>query len=353
MTELNPVHPRRWPGTVLAVAMLVLVVDRAQAGASAPTSPATTTAEPQAAAVVAVVRGEVWIDAAGARPAVRASIGMRLSAGDTVRVAEGAAAQIYVRGGLIVRVPGGNQVEIAGVLAPEQDDRSQKLVRMSTESLKILQDGLWAISGPDGPIVIGGMRGGPETTHSMDDAGAGPTLLSPRAGEVIPGTRPTFYWTSDGTRVRVALGQEDEVIWRGRPTTGGVLRYPEDAPVLRPGEGFIWWLESVDGKRPVSGRASLQLPTTTAAGEIAAFEAEMAFLGKSPDGAELADFLRCGFYNRQRSWTSLLVASHRLNRADAGDIRIADLLRRVRATLELSPEQVQNLILLIENESER
>jgi len=263
-------------------------------------------------------------------------------------VAEGAAAQVYVRGGLIVRVPGGNQVEIAAILAPEPDDRSRQIVRMSTESLKILQDGLWAISGPDGPIVIGGMRGGPEITHAMDDAGAGPTLLSPRAGEVTPGTHPTFYWTSDGTRVRVALGQEDEVIWRGRPTTGGVLRYPEDAPVLRPGEGYMWWLESVDGKRPVSARASLQLPTTTAAKEIAAFEAEMAILGKSPDGSELADFLRCGYYNRQRSWTSLLVASHRLDQAGRDDARIEALFNRVRTTLGLSPEQVQNLVSLIQ-----
>ena len=154
MTEFNPVHARRWLGTVLAVAMLLLVVDRAQAGAATPPTPGTTSTEPQAAAVFAVVRGEVWIDSAGARSAVRASVGMRLSAGDTVRVAEGAAAQVYVRGGLIVRVPGGNQVEIAAILAPEPDDRSRQIVRMSTESLKILQDGLWAISGPDGPIVI-------------------------------------------------------------------------------------------------------------------------------------------------------------------------------------------------------
>ncbi|HET8947296.1 MAG TPA: hypothetical protein VFQ07_09960, partial [Candidatus Polarisedimenticolia bacterium] len=73
---------------------------------------------PSAAAVLAAASGQVNIERPGSAAPLVGSIGMRLLAGDTVKVGGGSSATVYLAGGGLVRVPAGSRIEIPSEAIP-------------------------------------------------------------------------------------------------------------------------------------------------------------------------------------------------------------------------------------------
>ena len=72
-------------------------------------------------------------------------------------------------------------------------------------------------------------------------------LLSPRNTKVLE-ERPTFVWTdvenAKGYRVMVGFFDDDKRVWE-TVVNRNSLRYPDDAPELKPGKVYIWQVEAI------------------------------------------------------------------------------------------------------------
>ncbi len=274
-----------------------------------------------AAGVLATVRGDVAIDRPGSARPIAGTIGMRLMPGDGLRVGPGSSATIYLAGGSIVRVPAEGRIEIpqgpggtggaeAGTEGAGQRSAGPAAASsMSSRSVEVLEQGLWILNDPEGSVLLSAMRG---EDDAWDDAGGtGPLPLSPRF-ETVLDPRPRFVWSAASGPVRIALAQGKDVLWRSAAAATTSLKLPEDAPKLRAGEAYRWWIESGDAGVPLGEVVPFRLAGMDVRTDAARFESEVGALERGDDGVTLAGLLRCGYYVKIGAWSRVLTAASAL-----------------------------------------
>lgn len=254
---------------------------------------------PRTAAVIAGIEGTVRIERAGVSSALEARLGDRLRTGDVVRAGGDSAVTIFFSGGHIVRVPAGSRLEI--VMDPGSPPPGSRVARMSDRLLTVVEEGLWVLSDPRGDILLGAMRG--------DARVASPPhlLLSPRR-ETLTGTQPTFFWTSAEMQVRVVIETDGSVVWQSDAVSGSTLAYPAQAPALRPGGTYRWWIETTSHDRLASPER-FDVPTAELIADFAAFESELETLVSTGGIGPVKTLLRCAFYHGTSAWSPLLETS--------------------------------------------
>jgi hypothetical protein len=307
-----------------------------------------------AAGVLATVRGEVAIDRPGGARPIAGTIGMRLMPGDGLRVGAGSSATVYLAGGSIVRVPAGGRIEIpqgpggvgaaAGVEGAGRNTAgSATAPAMSSRSVEVLEQGLWVLNDPEGSVLLSAMRG---ENDVWEDVGAGgPLPLSPRF-ETVLDPRPRFVWRPASGPVRIALAHGKDVLWRGPATAASSLRLPEDAPKLRAGEAYRWWLESGDGGVPLGEGVPFRLAGRDVQTDAARFESEVGTLERGDDGTALADLLRCGYYVKIGAWTRVLEAASAHGERDAPSPVATRAIDGCRRQMRLTQDGIQRLVAL-------
>ncbi|HZN05091.1 MAG TPA: hypothetical protein VFD06_16015 [Candidatus Polarisedimenticolia bacterium] len=309
-----------------------------------------------AAAVLAAASGQVSIERPGTASPIAGTIGMRLLAGDTVKVGSGSSATVYLAGGGLVRIPAGSRIEIpreaipgggaasaasagaAGATPPPTEASSLATV-MSSRSVEVLEAGLWVLNDPDGSVLLSAMRGEADDWGATEGGALEP--LSPRF-ETVFETRPRFVW-SGPSPARVVVARGKEIVWRGSPSSLGSLTLPADAPELKHGEVYRWWLESDAGKTPPTESVPFRIAVRKAVGEAARFEKEVEGLSAGNDGQGLASLLRCGYYVEVGAWSRVVAAATDLRRSDPGSPAAERALEGSRRQMRLGSEGMSRL----------
>jgi hypothetical protein len=233
---------------------------------------------------------------------------MRLQAGDVIVTEAGSTATIYFPGGSVRKVAASSRLKIepqpsARAASPEP--------KLSTETMDVLEKGLWILNDPEGSILISAMRGEDASWGTEDADTAVP--LSPRF-EVTAEARPMFRWTG-GTKARVVVGTGAEIRWKSDPVGPPSIGYPAGAPALDPAARYWWRLENPATGDAISEKVSFRVPSEEQLARIGKFESETAALVK--DDAVAADLMRSGFYLRTGTWTRMLAAAGRLRTVEA------------------------------------
>ena len=332
---------------VLAVAAL-LVGPLAGAAFAAPAA-----ASGSAAAVLAASSGQVSIERPGTSSPIAGTIGMRLLAGDTVKVGSGSSATVYLAGGGLVRIPAGSRIEIpreaipgggaaaAGSVGatPPPTEASSLATAMSSRSVEVLEAGLWILNDPDGSVLLSAMRG--EGTDWGAAEGGANEPLSPRF-ETVFETRPRFVW-SGTSPVKVVVARGREIVWRGAASTAGSQIFPADATELKHGEVYRWWLESEAGGAPPTESVPFRIAERKAVGEAARFEKEVEGLAAGDEGPGLASLLRCGYYVEVGAWSRVVAAATDLRRRDPGSAAAERALEGSRRQMRLGTDSLARL----------
>ena len=330
---------------VLALALALAASPGTALAAAAPTA--------SAAAVLAAASGQVSIERPGTPAPIAGTIGMRLLAGDTVRVGGGSSATVYLAGGGLVRIPAGSRIEIpreaipgggavpaaaAGALPPPTE-ASTLANAMSSRSVEVLEAGLWILNDPDGSVLLSAMRG--EADDWTAAAGGAMEPLSPRF-ETVFENRPRFVWSGTGpTRVVVARGKE--IVWRGPLSPLGSLTMPADGLELKNGEVYRWWLESEAGGTPPTESVPFRIAERKAVAEATRFEKEVAGLATGDEAQGLASLLRCGYYVEVGAWSRVIAAAADLRRRDPGSPAAERALDGSRRQMRLGTEGLSHL----------
>ena len=288
-------------------ALIAVIAMASQAALAATGTAAKPDQAPAAAAILASASGAVTIERHGAAKAP-AAIGMRLQAGDVVVTEPSATATIYYPGGSIRKLAGSSRLQIgAAPAAPGATAPTE--ARLSTDTMAVLEKGLWILNDPEGSILISAMRG-EETGWGAEDAETA-MPLSPRF-ETIAEARPTFRWEG-GAPARVAVGSGAAGLWKS-DASAAPLAYPETAPALDPASRYWWRLENASTGEPMSEKVSFRVPTADQLAQISRFESETAAMVRGDTVA--ADLLRSGFYLRTGSWSRMLASAGRLRSAE-------------------------------------
>jgi hypothetical protein len=311
-------------------------------------------AAPSAAAVLAAASGQVSIERPGSAEPLKGTIGMRLLAGDTVKVASASSATIYLAGGGLVRVPAGSRIEIpreaipgagagaaggaaaAGMVGttPPPTEASTLATAMSARSVEVLEAGLWILNDPDGSVLLSAMRG--EGDDWSAAAGGATEPLSPRFETVLE-TRPRFVWSGTATS-KVVVARGKEIVWRGAPSAAGTVTLASDAPELKLGEMYRWWLESEVPGTPPSESVPFKVADKRAIGDAARFEKEVEGLASGDEGPGLASLMRCGYYVEVGAWSRVVSAASDLRRRDPGSQAAGRALEGSRRQMRLGAE---------------
>jgi len=184
--------------------------------------------------VITEVKGKVQIKRAGKGSWLPAKVNMPVYAGDVLRTGSNAK--------VVVWTPNGR----AQTLGPNKT--------VSINPVKGARDSLWREIWTS---FVGRMkRSFSEESLATVAAARVPTstvdenrltLLSPRNTKVLDG-RPTFVWSevenAKGYRVTVGFFDGEKRVWE-KVVNGTSLRYPEDAPELKPGKVYIWQVEAI------------------------------------------------------------------------------------------------------------
>ncbi|HEV8202324.1 MAG TPA: hypothetical protein VGS03_20120 [Candidatus Polarisedimenticolia bacterium] len=312
-------------------------------------------AGPSAAAVLAAASGQVNIERPGSAAPLPGSIGMRLLAGDTVKVGGGSSATVYLAGGGLVRVPAGSRIEIPGEAipagaagaapaaatgtTPPPSEVSTLATAMSSRSVEVLEAGLWILNDPDGSVLLSAMRGDGEDWGAAAGGVAEP--LSPRF-ETVLDTRPRFVWNGTPTS-RVVVARGKEILWRGAPTAAGNLILPADGPELKPGEMYRWWLEAETPGTPPTESVPFRVAARKTMTEAARFEKELEGLSAGDEGPGLASLMRCGYYVEVGAWSRVVSAAADLRRRDPASPAAERALEGARRQMRLGPESLARL----------
>jgi hypothetical protein len=306
-----------------------------------------------AAAVLAASSGQVSIERPGSAAPLSGSIGMRLLAGDTVKVGSGSSATVYLAGGGLVRVPAGSRIEIpreavpVGAPAPAAaagstlppSEASTMATAMSSRSVEVLEAGLWILNDPDGSVLLSAMRGDGDDWGAA--AGGVSEPLSPRF-ETVFETRPRFVWSGTPTS-RVVVARGKEIVWRGAPTAAGNLTLPSDVAELKPGETYRWWLEAEAPGTPPTESVPFRIAERKTMAEATRFEKELEGLAAGDEGPGLASLMRCGYYVEVGAWSRVISAAADLRRRDPASPAAERALEGSRRQMRLGPEGLARL----------
>jgi hypothetical protein len=174
-------------------------------------------------AIVTQLAGSVQLRRRGLTRSLRQAA--LLNVGDVIIADNGGRAVIYQAYAPVIRVEGGETRTIANLSppAPQEALRPEEFARLKRHHLNARQNR--ANPSP-------GVMGGPQDTVL--------TLLEPRASVVLE-KRPTFTWTTVKQATLYVINvynSNEEVIWTAE-TTDTRITYPENQPLLQPGE-YKW-----------------------------------------------------------------------------------------------------------------
>ncbi len=289
---------------------------------------------PAAAAILASAGGAVSVERKGAAPEP-AAIGMRLQSGDVVVTGPAGSATIYFPGGSLRKLSGSARLEIKG--EPSARAASPD-ARLSSDTMAVLEKGLWILNDPEGSILISAMRGD-DPGWSAEEAETA-TPLSPRF-ETTAQARPMFRW-SGGAKARVVVGGVADSVWKSPPGEPPPIIYPDSAPALDPNAKYWWRLEHPTTATAMSEKVPFRVPSQDLLARIGKFEAEIAALVN--EDAVAADLMRSGFYLRTGSWTPMLAAAGRLRLVQARAEVAARAFEGACRQMRLTPDAAERLL---------
>lgn len=261
-------------------------------------------ASDQAAGVILGVTGHVTVEShAGApRPA---ALGMRLEAVDVVVVDRAATAEIYIKGGGVVRLRDATRFEMPKAAAEAKQER------LTSGSIAQLENGLWVLNDPKGSMLVSPMRG---------DAGweSGSVIpLSPRY-EALAAPSVAFVWSGGPAKARVVVAKRRRVIWKSEASAPGTPLDPGASLPLTAGEVYTWWLEPDAGGPPLTAGMPFRVADAEVLARTKSVEAELDAL-YGADGGAAANYLRIAHYAGAGNWTRVLGLASRMPSGDARD----------------------------------
>ena len=174
-------------------------------------------ASDQAAGVMLGVSGNVTVEHQAGGSAT-ATLGMKLEPADVVAVERGASAEVYLRGGGVIRLTDATRF----TMPKAQDAAPSTASRLGSGSIAQLESGLWVLNDPKGSLLVSPMRG-----DGAFDAADAPVPLTPRY-EALTGTAASFMWRGGPDKACVVVAKKREVIWKSAPVQPGTILTPGD-----------------------------------------------------------------------------------------------------------------------------
>jgi len=254
------------------------------------------------AGVIVGVTGKVTVQRDAQAP-VAATLGMRLEAVDVVVVERGAAAEIYLKGGGVVRLHDATRFE----MPKAANAQAGASARLNGGSIAQLESGLWVLNDPKGSLLVSPMRG--------DDAEA-VLPLTPRY-ETLAEPRATFLWSGGPAKAIVVVAKRREVVWKSGPASPGAPLDPGAALPLTAGEVYTWWLEPEAGGPPLTAGVTFRVAAADVIARTKAVEDELRSLAASNGESTAADYLRLAHYTGAGSWTRVLQLASKLPPGEA------------------------------------
>lgn len=262
---------------------------------------AASTVDPSAGVIVGM-SGHVTVERTGAAPK-SAVLGMRLEAVDVVVVDRGASADVYLKGGGVVRLREGTRFDMPKAADTPANGAAQSKLREG--SIAQLESGLWVLNDPHGSLLVSPMRG-----DSGWDQAEAPVPLTPRY-EALTATAAQFLWSGGPRRARVVVAKRRDVVWKSDPVAPGAFVTPGTALPLAAGEAYTWWLEPEAGGAPLTAGIPFRVAAIDVIERTKSVEAELRTVG----GA--ADYLRIAHYAGAGSWTHVLDLASRMAPCEA------------------------------------
>jgi hypothetical protein len=286
-------------------------------------------ASDQAAGVVLGATGHVTVEhAASAHPA---ALGMRLESADVVVVDRGATAEIYIKGGGVVRLHDATRFEMPKAAASQAQQE-----RLTGGSIAQLENGLWVLNDPKGSMLVSPMRG--ETGWESNTV----VPLSPRY-EALATPSVVFVWSGGPVKARVVVAKRREVVWKSEASAPGTPLDPGAALPLAAGEIYTWWLEPEAGGPPLTAGMPFRVADADVLTRTKTVEAELRKL-YGPDGkAAAADYLRLAHYAGAGNWTRVLELANRMAPCDARDRALAAATAGLRLDARTAAELASKL----------
>ncbi len=283
------------------------------------------------AGVILSVNGRVTVERPTG-PVQMAALGMRLDPVDVVVVERGAAAEVYLRGGGVVRLKDATRFEM-----PKAADAAGAPAKQSLASGSIaqLESGLWVLNDPKGSLLVSPMRG---DAAWGDDS---PMPLTPRY-EALTSTAVRFLWIGGPPKARVVVAKKREVIWKSDPAAPGSFFDPARGPKLAAGDVYTWWLEPPAGGPPLSAGTPFRIAPDDVIERTKSVESELRSMYASGD-AVAADYLRVAHYTGAGSWTRVLDLANRMPAGDARDHATQAAISGLRLDLRSATELSQKL----------
>jgi hypothetical protein len=275
-----------------------------------------------AAGVIVGVTGHVTVDRqAGA--AIPATLGLRLDAVDVVVVERGASAEIYLKGGGVVRLHDATRFAMPKAVGAEAQNVAR--ARLKDGSIAQLESGLWVLNDPKGSLLVSPMRGDGAWSSPADAA----VPLTPRY-EALTDTHVAFLWSGGPARARVVIAKRREAIWKSEPAPAGTLLDPGAALRLEAGEVYTWWLEPEAGGPPLTAGMPFRVAEQAIIERTKAIEEELRALNGAGSDTAAADYLRVAHYAGAGSWTHVLVLAGGMEAGNARTRAIEAATRGLR-----------------------
>ncbi len=166
----------------------------------------------------------------------KASFGLPLEAGDEVKTAKGAEAEILFENGNYITVGAGSSMKMRG--SKVRTEQAEPTNSVGEEGFEIAQNYL-KLKTAQGTSSIAGLR--------SSDRGEELRALSPRETMVADGN-PVFTWNAgdDADELQLTVYSEGGVLWKNTVKGESTLKYPADAPALKAGTTYSWTLETTD-----------------------------------------------------------------------------------------------------------
>ena len=184
--------------------------------------------------VITEVKGQVQIKRAGKSSWQPARVNMPVYAGDVLRTGSNGRVVVWTPTGRAQSLGPKKTVSINPVKSPRdslwREVWGSFVSRMKTN---FSEENLATVAAARTPVSL------PAKNRLV--------LLSPRNTKVLE-ERPTFVWTevenAKGYRVTVGFFDDEKRVWE-TVVNRNSLRYPDDAPELKPGKIYIWQVEAI------------------------------------------------------------------------------------------------------------
>ena len=287
-------------------------------------------ASDQSAGVILGVTGRVTVESRSGA-ARNAALGMRLESIDVVVLDRAATAEIYLKGGGVVRLHDATRFEM-----PKTAETQAKQERLASGSIAQLENGLWVLNDPKGSMLVSPMRGesGWESSSVMP--------LSPRY-EALAAPSVEFVWSGGPDKVRVVVAKRREVVWKSDAAAPGTPLNPGTALPLKAGEVYTWWLEPDSGGPPLTAGMPFRVADADVLARTKSVESEIQALYDADRNAAAADYLRVAHFAGAGNWTRVLGLATRMEPGDARDRAIAAATAGLRLDARAAAELASKL----------